>query len=656
MRWLWLPTTLLLSVSITNVACTSTMSGVHQTESSFATLGSNAMDLAATAGSAKIYVSLNGSDGGTGDVDHPLRTLEAARAMVRTVKTKTNGDIFVYLRGGVYYLDQTFCLGKDDGGQGDQTIHYASYPGERATLSGGRPISGWQSANDRGIYFADARGLNFRELYAEAIAGPQLRRARFPKTGYLTLTSYNFANGAATSLAIESNPLINGLGNEARFAGAEAVISKEHTLSRLRINYASHVTSSDLRLSLVDADARAEAQFVGSANAFMIKTPFRIHFENSLSFLSDAREWFLDPAFNRVYLIPDAGVDLSAVIAPKLETIVAVEGDFDARIGNLAFEDLDIKHAAWTYASTHAYVGGQAVRCTNADALPCEATGGVTIKNATHVAFRRNRIMRMGGHGVVVGANTDQIQISANYVAEIQGNGVMFQTFEGFRYAEASARTDLVSVDNNIIETIGLGYDGVGIFVPYATRVSIRNNQISGVANSGISFGYFFDYAKAKLAFTPNGNSIYRNDISNVMLTYQDGGGIYTLPATENLLVAENYIHDIPKSVVSPKGWAGLQPGLYLDMLTNHATFRDNYLANLFDGVFIQGEKDKEAQFNVVATNWSSNVANAYTTGGDQILADARVHQNMVETHALARPDIAAAAGPSLEVKAYWGR
>ncbi|HAM68774.1 MAG TPA: hypothetical protein DCP68_04080, partial [Ruminococcus sp.] len=51
---------------------------------------------------AELYVSPDGSDGNAGTIDAPLQTLAGARDAVRGLSGSMNGDIIVYLRGGVY--------------------------------------------------------------------------------------------------------------------------------------------------------------------------------------------------------------------------------------------------------------------------------------------------------------------------------------------------------------------------------------------------------------------------------------------------------------------------------------------------------------------------------------------------------------------------
>ena len=52
----------------------------------------------------EFYVSPSGDDSNPGTIQRPLRTLAAARDMVRA--TSEDGDRTVYFRGGFYYFAQ----------------------------------------------------------------------------------------------------------------------------------------------------------------------------------------------------------------------------------------------------------------------------------------------------------------------------------------------------------------------------------------------------------------------------------------------------------------------------------------------------------------------------------------------------------------------
>jgi hypothetical protein len=93
-----------------------------------------------------IYVATTGNDAWTGQLpetnaaktDGPLATLQRARAQMRELgpgRTRT-----VVVRGGSYFLDETFHLDKEDSGTAEHPILWRAEPGEEVRLVNGRPL------------------------------------------------------------------------------------------------------------------------------------------------------------------------------------------------------------------------------------------------------------------------------------------------------------------------------------------------------------------------------------------------------------------------------------------------------------------------------------------------------------------------------------
>jgi len=78
-------------------------------------------------------------------------------------------------RAGTYYLEETLTLAPEDSG-----VTYAAYPGERAILSGGRPITGWTRKENARLLTAPAP-FDFHQLF---IGGRRAVRVRAPHHGF----------------------------------------------------------------------------------------------------------------------------------------------------------------------------------------------------------------------------------------------------------------------------------------------------------------------------------------------------------------------------------------------------------------------------------------------------------------------------------------
>ncbi len=123
-----------------------------------------------------------------GGGDGPFATLERARDAVRGLKKRKSADIVVLIREGTYRLEKTVLFGLEDSGEGDRTVTYAAYPGEKPVFSSGRRIEGWRKVSGelpglpkkaRGKVRAAGVSGRFLTLYDNEGLLPRARSAGF---------------------------------------------------------------------------------------------------------------------------------------------------------------------------------------------------------------------------------------------------------------------------------------------------------------------------------------------------------------------------------------------------------------------------------------------------------------------------------------------
>ena len=149
-----------------------------------------------TAPGWNFYVALNGNDAWSGALpapnaaktDGPFGTLERARDEIRArrrVQTEADKALWpgatVWVRGGRYFLRQTFRLDAPDSGLAKARIFYRNYPGETPVLIGGLPITGW-AAHDANTWKADVTAQGFKDIYFRQLImdGKRQILARYP--------------------------------------------------------------------------------------------------------------------------------------------------------------------------------------------------------------------------------------------------------------------------------------------------------------------------------------------------------------------------------------------------------------------------------------------------------------------------------------------
>lgn len=96
----------------------------------------------AFAGNVVFYVSPNGHDTNPGSLDRPFATLEKARDAVLKNKSgnRENASYTIYLRGGVYHIDQSVIFDDANPGIAGKLL-IENYQGETVVFSGGTRLS-----------------------------------------------------------------------------------------------------------------------------------------------------------------------------------------------------------------------------------------------------------------------------------------------------------------------------------------------------------------------------------------------------------------------------------------------------------------------------------------------------------------------------------
>jgi hypothetical protein len=128
-----------------------------------------------------IYVDpVKGSDGNKGTIDAPLKTISAGISGCRHGRQGAETTCNVLLRAGTYHLSATVELTGQDSG-----LRIASYPGEKAVISGGRKLENlqWKPVQSRaGVFVAslDQAGELPKGVPALRHRGRRVTLARYP--------------------------------------------------------------------------------------------------------------------------------------------------------------------------------------------------------------------------------------------------------------------------------------------------------------------------------------------------------------------------------------------------------------------------------------------------------------------------------------------
>ncbi|WP_284646291.1 discoidin domain-containing protein [Paenibacillus silviterrae] len=529
----------------------------------------------------KIYVSPSGSNRtGDGSENAPFQTIDRARDEIRAFYRGTShaaptiaGDIIVYLRGGVYTLNESLTFGPEDSGRHGYNVIYQAYPGEKPVISGGQRVTGWQTVSD-GVYKAPVGDLQFRQLYINDTRGI---RARTPNAGgYYRLKSYNNSSKTIQVNVYEANGLSGG-------AGTPEMIIQTHWADRHMI--VDSFTANDTTASIVTREPE-RSQVIGN-EAPLSEANQSYHFENKLIFLDAPGEWFLDTDHRELYYKPRPGENLSTaqVIAPKLEALVKLEGTLDQPVHHIQFQGISFEHSNWLKPN-QGYAGTQATYYPVGDVwYGGKLPGAVQLEAAGNIRFERNTFRHLGATGLELVAGNFDNAIEGNVFTDISGNGIAVASrISTVKAPPSDPRTvdRRTSIRNNYLSQVGQDYYGaVGIFGGYVEEMAVEHNELTDMPYSGISMGWGFTTNTTAL----KNNTIRYNRISHVMKLLDDGGGIYTLSYQPGTRITDNYIHDVLRSPWTTMNqppekewWKNL--GIYLDQNSSGMTVMNNVILN----------------------------------------------------------------------------
>ncbi len=530
--------------------------------------------------SYEVFVATNGNDNNSASKSQPLKTLEKAQQKVRSLQGCMKKNITVYLRGGVYQLSKPLVFNSQDSGNNAFRVIYTAYRNENPVISGGQRITNWIGVGN-GIYKTSVGSLRFRQLY---INNKRVIRARTPnQSNYFRLKTWD---KKAKTVVINSAD-VSSISN---LKGTEIVIQRVWNQSRMSVISNKRV-SKDTIIALREPErTRAFEQRFPSKDD---NQPY--HLENSLQFLDAPGEWYLNSATGELFYKPRVGenINRSVVIAPRLETLVQIEGSKENPVQNLDFRGISFKHTTWNAPDTEGYTGVQGGITYGTKS----ATSGVLMKYAQNLRLERNTFQHMGGMGVTLSNGTRNIHLVGNVVTDISDNGISL----GIPVTDTSDPREKVSdnlIQNNYISRIGQDYYGsVGIFAGYTSGLKIEYNELTDMPYTGISVGWGWTNKDTSL----KNNLIRYNRIHNVMKLLYDGGGIYTLSKQPGTILAHNYIYDlIPSKWVSKPKWIS---GIYLDQGSSFMRLENNVIVNVPSKVTMQQAVQPTAKNNTVIYN-----------------------------------------------------
>jgi hypothetical protein len=573
-----------------------------------------------------IYVSPDGNDhfdglsaqketGGKG----PFASLERARDEIRALKKQhPEAGFKVCLRGGTYYLADTFVLEPGDSGTADNPVEYCAYPGERPVLSGGRRLTGFQAEiyNEKEcwtIRLDEVASGNwyFKQLF---VNGLRRKRPRLPKKGF-----YHFT-GIPAGASDPANRWLHGP-DKGYFKPGD-LSENWHDQDAIDLISLQQWFSSHHKIKNIDEASHVvdfQNHNIGTLKDESGNYFARYFVDNVFEALSEAGEWYLDRLSGVLRYLPMPGEDIGSavVIAPRLEEIIRLAGNENAPVTHVVFKNIAFHHAQWQAPAD--FVGSVQAAF--------QVPGALVFEHAENCCLQGCQIAHVWQYGVEIGWGCHQCRISSCAIFDMGAGGVRIDhewyqgkatVSKGDVQKTASGKASAAVVEDCSIHDGTLIYPGaVGIMVGNAGFVNVLRNHIYNLNYTGVSSGWTWGYAPTATA----GIRIEGNHIHHICWggPLSDNGAIYLLGRHPGGVVANNHIHHVGCHHYGARG-------IYPDEGTCFLKVYNNVIHDVGSGYRTHFGRGNHV-FNNIIANFSES---AFVLGNPEEISSGTFEHNVV--------------------------
>jgi hypothetical protein len=529
---------------------------------------------------AAFYVSPQGGDNNPGTFKKPFKSIVRARDEVRKINTDLKGDVYVFLRGGTYFIPETIEFNEEDSGSNGFNIIYKAYNNEEPVLSGGRKVEGWERKSGN-IYKANLkRDTKLRSLY---INGKRASMAHAESEiegqgGWGTFEIRGdepWAVDAGVEIeGIKFNPEDLGI-----YANPEDIELVQDNVWNEKILCIKDLTSIE-GYTVVKIQQPFGAMATTMAWATLKPdNPFQVR--NAYELLDFPGEFYFNKSTDTLYYFSDGEEMASAeVIVPSTITLIKLTGSsINSRVQNIRFYGITFSYDDWLLQSignSNGFVGIQSLGLTRyyiADGNwhpghydSCELPSGtVELANCESIWFERNRFEHLGS-AIALNLANDVVNstIIGNYFNDMFGTSVNIGHPHHYKIGDGPFFPNGVEgvcknilVSNNYIRNACIDFRQLeGMCGFFVENVQIVHNDISGTPYGGIALGWWWGNSGIPPSSVARNNIISYNKVGNTHSALRDGGIIYVLGEQPNSVISYNYLYNGPRQVYPDDGSA----------------------------------------------------------------------------------------------------
>jgi len=529
----------------------------------------------------EFYVSPSGADGNPGTQAHPFKTLTQARDAVCAASPQMNGDIVVYLRGGTYPITAPLEFGVANSGQNGFNVVYRAFEKEKPVLSGGVQVTGWSLDHDN-VYKATLdRDDKLRCIFVNGVRA-QMTQADFQGQGAWG----TFEIKGDEPWADTPGKTLDGV----RFKASEVQMfanPDEVELLQAKV-WNFHILGVRDMAREGDQTIVKLQQPLGAIAATMrwncnLNPKGKFTIQNAYELLKNPGEFYFNHKTHALYYIPRPGEDMATaeVIAPSGKGLLRITGDStEKRAGNLVFTGLKFCYDDWSLfkvGDSHGATGVQSLAYytrfrsdgnhhVNHYAICDLPQGAVEVRNATNVAFLRNRFIDLSSGSAISFVNdVTNSQIVGNIFQDDSGNAINIGHPQHYVADDSplfpkgiDGVCANIKITNNLIRNVSSEFKQEEAISGFCTQgVQVLHNDIASVPYGGIFLGWGWGDNHLQTSTVPKDNVISFNRVVDTQKVLPaDGGAIYVLGEQRNGQIENNYIDSVGANLYPDDGSA----------------------------------------------------------------------------------------------------
>ncbi len=448
------------------------------------------------------YVSPQGQDRNSGTLELPFKTIEKARQQAR----RTEGDVVIYLREGIYRLNKALVFTPEDGHKG-KSLTIRPYAQERSVITGSTLLTPhWKPYKDE-IIQATIEKLTHMDLLC--VNGSIRHQARYPNYDS-TAVRFNGVSADATS--------------------PQRVMKWEHPEDGFL--HAMHAFDwGDFHYRIISKDDSGNLQLEGgwqNNRQMGLSQNYRM-VENIFEELDSPGEWFYDKRTSILYYYPYKKEDVKnlRIESAQIKHLIELRGTEDNPVCNISIEGIEFTQTRRTFMEKYEPLLRSDWTIYRGAAIVFEGTENCILRNCYLHKLGGNAILfsKYNRHSTVTGCHFTQIGASAIcFVGDIQAvRSPSFEYNQSIPFEELDLEIGPKNnnypaeclVDDNLIHSIGCFEKQVsGVELSMCQSITVSHNSIYDTPRAGINVS----------EGTWGGHIIEYNDVFNTVKETGDHG------------------------------------------------------------------------------------------------------------------------------------